>query len=155
MEKLAENHRSDLESQEKKLELVAELGGRQLRSAIIDRFDIQPRSAELSHYVSAIAELTEDLSKLPDAEYRVFLDGVGNYYNLKVGIKGLDTTNIPVLERSVETIYTAVERAGWTSRDPGFPHDQQCVAQGVENLVKNGGDLEYFDRLTFFNHGQF
>lgn len=150
MENLSKHQRSDLVRQEKKLETIASLGERQLKSAIINPFKIEPRFSDLSLYVSAITELGKDLSKLPNAEYNVFLEGVGTYYNLEVGIKGLDTSNKLLLEKPVKIIYNAVERAGWTSRISGMLHNQECVDRAVNNLIKNDGCLEYLDRITFF-----
>ncbi len=155
-EKLAKVHRSEVKGIEKQLKLVKELKGKRLKTAILNPFCTTPRKGELKHYESAVAELGKDLHELPNATYNIFLDGVGNYYNLKVGIKGLDVT-VPrtKLEKSVERVYVAVERAGWTSRDPGLTHNQECVSKVVGNLIRNGGDLEYFDRIAFFNHGRF
>lgn len=50
------------------------------------------------------------------------------------------------LKSAVDEIYPSIERTNWYSNN----HREANISNSVKDLIKNNGDLEYFDRITFY-----
>ena len=144
-ETLRDIHRKDVEELQKCLKPV-----KVLCSGIYTIHGISPTRREIEQYRAAVGELSKSMGKLPNGTYNVWLESQGNYHNLEVGTSGIEISSFDDLERAVEEIFSSVEKTEWRPRGSGEKHTQQDVESVATNLLQNRGDLELFDRITFF-----